>query len=328
MGGRITDLAVFEPDPTTYWVATASGGLLKTINNGITFEHQFDKRGDRLHRRRGVAPSDPNIVWVGTGEDNPRNSVSYGDGVYKSTDGGKTWKNMGLKKTYQIGKIVDPPEGPEHRLRRRAGPAVRPERGARPVQDDRRRQDLGEGAVRRRQDRRHRIPIMHPTDPETLIVAAWERPRDGFDSWPGTDVPKPDGYDGYDPIRKWGPGGGLYKTTDGGKTWKKLQDGLPTSNIGRIGLDWYRKDPNVALRDHRLREDRQGAAAAAGLSRRGGARCRRQGHACTQVIPDSPAAKAGLKVGDVITAVGEQGDHRLRPGARRSCAASKPRDRS
>src|SRR5262245_7529831 len=112
MGGRITSLAVCESDPMTYWVATAGGGLLKTINNGITFEHQFDCESTVSIGDVCVAPSDKKIVWVGTGEANPRNSVSYGDGVYKSVDGGKNWKNMGLKETYQIGKVVIHPKDP------------------------------------------------------------------------------------------------------------------------------------------------------------------------------------------------------------------------
>ena len=112
MGGRIVALSVLESDPSTYWVATGGGGLLKTANNGITFEHQFDKEASVAIGDVCVAPSDKNIVWVGTGENNPRNSVSYGDGVYKSTDGGKTWANMGLKGTYQIGKIVVHPKDP------------------------------------------------------------------------------------------------------------------------------------------------------------------------------------------------------------------------
>src|SRR5262249_31491945 len=95
MGGRITAISVFDADPCTYWIATASGGLLKTSNNGTTFEHQFDHEGTVSVGAVAVAPSDRNVVWVGTGENNPRNSVSYGDGVYKSTDGGKSWKNMG-----------------------------------------------------------------------------------------------------------------------------------------------------------------------------------------------------------------------------------------
>src|SRR5262249_40476877 len=99
MGGRLTSLAVYEADPTTYYVGTASGGLLKTVNNGSTFTHQFDREATVSIGAVAVAATDPKLVWIGTGEANPRNSVSYGDGVYKSTDGGKTWKNMGLKKS-------------------------------------------------------------------------------------------------------------------------------------------------------------------------------------------------------------------------------------
>ena len=94
MGGRVTALAVFEADPSCYYVATASGGLLKTINNGSTFEHQFDKEKTVSIGAVAVAPTNRNLVWIGAGEANPRNSVSYGDGVYLSTDGGKSWKNM------------------------------------------------------------------------------------------------------------------------------------------------------------------------------------------------------------------------------------------
>src|SRR5262245_5278398 len=113
MGGRITAISAFEADPTTYWVATASGGLLKTTNAGTTFEHQFDREATVSIGDVCVAPSDRNIVWVGTGEANPRNSVSYGDGVYKSTDGGKTWANMGLRKSFQIGRVIVHPKNPD-----------------------------------------------------------------------------------------------------------------------------------------------------------------------------------------------------------------------
>src|SRR5438552_17180636 len=94
MGGRITAVSVFEADPSTYWVATASGGLVKTVNNGITFEHQFDHETTVSIGAVAVAPNDRSIVYVGTGEGNPRNSVSYGDGVYRSIDGGSHWKHV------------------------------------------------------------------------------------------------------------------------------------------------------------------------------------------------------------------------------------------
>ena len=112
MGGRIISLAVFEKEPSTWWAATASGGLLKTTNNGTTFEHQFDRESVVSIGHVAVAPSNKDIVWVGTGEANPRNSVSYGNGVYKSVDGGKTWSHMGLAKTFQTGRIAIHPQDP------------------------------------------------------------------------------------------------------------------------------------------------------------------------------------------------------------------------
>src|SRR3954468_16317655 len=170
MGGRITAISVFEKDPSTWWVATASGGLLKTVNSGVTFEHQFDKEATVSIGAVAVAPSDANIVWVGTGEANPRNSVSYGDGVYKSTDGGKTWKNMGLKKTYQIGGLLVHPKDPNivyvGALGRLYGPSE--DRGIYKTTDG--------GQTWHKvfyvDDRTGVIDlVMHPSDPETLIAA-------------------------------------------------------------------------------------------------------------------------------------------------------------
>ena len=112
MGGRITDIAVSKEDSSTYWVATASGGLLKTTNNGITYEHQFDHENTVSIGDIAVAPSDSKIVWVGTGEANPRNSVSWGDGVYKSTDGGETWKQMGRHGPRGARHRARPPRSP------------------------------------------------------------------------------------------------------------------------------------------------------------------------------------------------------------------------
>src|SRR5438034_6266008 len=184
MSGRIVALAVCETDPSTFWVASASGGLLKTENNGITFTHQFDREATVSIGDVAVAPSDKNIVWVGTGESNPRNSVSYGDGVYKSTDGGKNWQNMGLKKTFQIGRILIHPKDPNTvyvgALGRLYGPNE--ERGLFKTTDGGRswqkihHVDNATGVIDLR---------MHPTDPQTLIVATWASQRDGFDRFFG-----------------------------------------------------------------------------------------------------------------------------------------------
>jgi S1-C subfamily serine protease/photosystem II stability/assembly factor-like uncharacterized protein len=303
MGGRITDIAVNESDPSMWWIATASGGLLKTINNGITMEHQFDHEATVSIGAIDVARSDSNIVWVGTGEANPRNSVSYGDGVYKSTDGGKTWKNMGLKKTYQIGGLVIHPQDPNivyvGALGRLYGPNE--DRGVYKTTDG------GQSweKVFYIDDRTGVIDLlMSPSDPDTLVAAFWDRQRDGFDSWPG-DVPKPDGVDSYDPLRKWGKTGGLYKTTDGGKNWKKLTAGLPTSATGRIGIDWYQKDAKILYAIIDCENIGKGPPplpvylGAVGANSDGKAKI-------TQILPESPAAKAGLAVGDTITAVGDK----------------------
>jgi S1-C subfamily serine protease/photosystem II stability/assembly factor-like uncharacterized protein len=147
--------------------------------------------------------------------------------------------------------------------------------------------------------------VMHPADPNTLIAAFWDHERDGFDSWPGNQVPIPEGHDGYDPIRKWGKGGGLYKTTDGGQNWRKLAQGLPSSATGRIGIDWYRKDPNILYAIIDCENIAKGPQqlpvflGASGADADGKAKL-------TQIVPGSPAEKAGLAVGDIVVAVGDK----------------------
>lgn len=300
MGGRITDLAIHDRDPSLWWVATASGGLLKTTNRGMTIEHQFDDQNTVSIGAIATARTNKNIIWVGTGEANPRNSVSYGDGVYKSVDGGKTWKHMGLKQSFQIGRILIHPKNPNivyvGALGRLYGP--NPERGVFKTTDG------GETweKVLYVDDRTGVIDmIQHPRDPDTIIAALWDRQRDGYDSWPG-QVPKIEGVDSYDPIRKWGPGGGLYRTTDGGQTWKKLSQGLPTGMTGRIGLDWQAKSPHVVYAIIDCENIGKGPApftaylGLVGIDSKGQA-------GITQVIPESPAATAKVQVSDQLLAV-------------------------
>ncbi|MGE3818096.1 MAG: PDZ domain-containing protein, partial [Isosphaeraceae bacterium] len=293
MGGRVTALAVYEADPSTFWVATGGGGLLKTVNNGITFEHQFDKESTVAIGDVAVAASDKNVVWVGTGEGNPRNSVSYGDGVYKSTDGGKTWTNMGLKDSYQIGRIVIHPKDPNvvyvGALGRLYGPSQ--ERGLFKTTDGGKTWEK----ILYVDDKTGIIDLkMNPNDPETLVAATYERLRDI--------------YDVGDPVKKWGEGSGIHKTTDGGKTWSKLTKGLPTVKYGRVGLEYYRKDPNTLFAIIETEKIGTGPRPKNATNQQAymgivGEGPEAAGAVIGGVTAGGPAEKAGVRVGDKVESV-------------------------
>ena len=229
MGGRIDDFAVVEGNPNIIFVGTASGGVWKTTNNGTTWEPVFDKEAVSTIGDIAIAPSDPSIVWVGTGEPNNRQSSSWGDGAYKSLDGGKTWQRMGLSATHHIGRVVIHPRNPDivyvAALGHLWGPNA--ERGVFKTTDGGKTWDR---VLKINDDTGVSDIAMDPQSPDTLYAAAYERRRTPF------------GFNGG------GPDGGIYKTTDGGANWKKLSKGLPYENggdVGRIGLDIYRKDPNI-----------------------------------------------------------------------------------
>lgn len=229
MGGRIDDFAVVESDPNIVFVGVASGGVWKTTNNGTTWEPVFDKEGVSTIGDMAIAPSDPSIVWVGTGEPNNRQSSSWGDGVYKSTDGGKTWKNAGLAATKHIGRIVIHPKNPDVVYLAALGHLWGPnaERGVFKTADGGK---TWTQVLKINDDTGVSDIAMDPQSPDTLYAAAYQRRR------------TPYGFDGG------GPGSAIYKTTDGGVTWKKLTKGLPYENggdTGRIGLDIYRKNPDI-----------------------------------------------------------------------------------
>ena len=229
MGGRIDDVAVVENNPNIAYVGAASGGVWKTTNNGTTWEPVFDKEGVSTIGDIAIAPSDPSIVWVGTGEPNNRQSSSWGDGIYKSMDAGKTWQKMGLSATHHIGRVVINPRNPDvvyaAALGHLWGP--NPERGVYKTTDGGK---TWNQVLKINDDTGVSDVAMDPESPDTLYAAAYERRRTAF------------GFNGG------GPDGGIYKTTDGGANWKKLTKGLPYENggdVGRIGLDVYRKDPNI-----------------------------------------------------------------------------------
>lgn len=286
VGGRIVDLAVAENDPVTFYIATASGGVFKTTNSGTTFAPVFEKQATASIGDMAVAPSNPDIIWVGTGEHNARNSVSWGDGVYKSTDGGKSWQNMGLRQSFQIGRIAIHPTNPDivyvGALGRLWGPNE--ERGLYQTTDG----GKSWAKILHVDDKTGCVEVqMHPTDPATLLVAMYERQRDI--------------YCVGDPAKRWGPGSGLYKTTDGGKHWNKLSKGLPTRPMGRIGVAYHRKNPKIVFAIIETDKIGEGPASAhAGISGGSGAR----EAVIQQVIEKGPAAKAGVKVGDIVQQLG------------------------
>ncbi|HJQ26935.1 MAG TPA: hypothetical protein VKA60_23680 [Blastocatellia bacterium] len=227
MGGRIDDFAVVESNPTTWYVGAATGGLWKTTNNGTTFEPIFDEQGSTSIGDVAIAPSDPNIIWVGAGESNNRQSSSWGDGVYRSLDGGKTWVNCGLRDTKHIGRVVIDPRDPNIVYVAATGHLWGPnkERGVFKTTDSGKtwanvlfvNEDTGATDI-----------AIDPQSPLTLYAAMYQRRR------------TPWGFNGG------GPASALYKTIDGGATWRKLTNGLPTeSPIGRIGIDIYRANPSI-----------------------------------------------------------------------------------
>ncbi len=232
MGGRVTELAVLESNPDTYYVATAGGGVWKTTDGGVTLKPVFDDQSTQCIGAVAVCQGKPDVVYVGTGEGNPRNSVSWGEGVYKSADGGKTWAACGLKDTHHIGRIVVHPTNPNIVYVAAIGHFWGPnaERGLFKTTDGGKTWekskfiDNNTGFVDVQMD---------PADPDTLYAAAWQVRRDSFS--------------GGSPRVQTGESGGLFKTTDAGKTWEKMKGGLPANSYGRCGLAVYRKNPDVVF---------------------------------------------------------------------------------
>lgn len=273
MGGRCTDLAVYNKEPRIFYVASASGGLWKTDNGGTTFTCVFDREGTVSIGACAVSQKDPNVLWVGTGEATSRNSVAWGDGVYKSTDGGKTWKNVGLKDTMHIARVLIDPNDNDvvyvGALGRTWG--YNKDRGVYKTTD---------GGKTWKQvlyvDDKTGVAdmAMNPKNHNEILVAMWQHIRKAYDFASG------------------GAGGGIFKTTDGGRSWHKSAKGLPNAwpnvdklgdrdmgalanylqipheptakaaellpkvkaaiagvnvPIGRIGLSYYMKDPKVVL---------------------------------------------------------------------------------
>ncbi|MTI88404.1 MAG: hypothetical protein FH748_10590 [Balneolaceae bacterium] len=228
-GGRYVDFAVVEKSPKVFYTATASGGLWKTLNNGISYFSIFDNESVVSIGDVTVDQRDTSIVWVGTGEANNSRSSYFGDGVYKSTDGGKTWKNMGLPESHHIGRILIDPDDSDIVYVAALGHLYsdNPERGLYKTTDG----GKSWNKVLEVESNGKKIGVvdvaMHPTNSDILLAATYDKIRKPWTFNPG------------------GPGSAIYKSTDAGKSWTKLENGLPGGFLGRIGVDFSKKDPNI-----------------------------------------------------------------------------------
>ena len=237
--GRVVDIAVDPNQKDTWYVAAASGGLWLTKNHGITFEPIFDNYASYSLGCVTLAPSNPNTVWVGSGENNNQRSVSYGDGVYKSVDGGKSFTNMGLKNSEHIGKIIVHPTNENIIWVAAYGPlwSKGGDRGVFKSIDGGKTwtqtltisENTGVSEI-----------AIDPTNPEILYAAAHQRRRQEYTYVGG------------------GPESGLYKSTDGGQTWVEINNGLPKRDMGRIGLAVSPANPNVVYAIVEARYDKGG----------------------------------------------------------------------
>jgi photosystem II stability/assembly factor-like uncharacterized protein len=230
MGGRVSDIEANPLNPKVIYVAQATGGVWKSVNAGLTWTPIFDATGVHAVSELAIAPSDTSIIWAGTGEEDSRNSISPGAGVYKSSDAGRTWTFMGLRETQAIGRILIDPRDPNTVYVAALGRpwGANRERGLFKTTDG--------GQTWRNvnfvSDRAGFVDLtMHPTNPDILLATSWERVRTAYS------------------LRSGGPGSALWRTTDGGNRWTRIsgnaQSGLPTTTLGRIGVAFAPSDGNI-----------------------------------------------------------------------------------
>lgn len=226
LSGRISDISI-HPDNENIWYVTAgSGGVWKTINAGNTWTPIFDNQASYSIGYVEIDPSNPNTIWIGTGEDVGGRHVGYGDGVYKSNDGGKTWKNMGLKSSEHISRVIVHPNNSDIVWVSAQGPLWNKgdQRGLYKSTDggNNWRKVLGNSQWTGVTD-----VIIDPRNPDYMYAATWDRHRTVATYMGG------------------GPGSGIHKSTDGGETWKKLTNGIPKTNLGKIGITLSPQNPDV-----------------------------------------------------------------------------------
>jgi photosystem II stability/assembly factor-like uncharacterized protein len=224
--GRVMSIAVNPKNKFEYYVGVASGGVWKTVNDGTTWTPLFDKEASYSIGWVTLDPNDPAVVWVGTGESNSQRSVSYGDGIYRSDDGGKDWQNLGLKKSEHIGRVVIDPRDSKVVYVAAEGPlwVAGGDRGLYKSVDG----GKNWKAVLTISENTGVVDVaIDPSNPDIVYAAAYQRRRHVFTLIDG------------------GPESAIYKSTDAGATWNKLKSGLPSVDMGRIGLAVSAADPNV-----------------------------------------------------------------------------------
>jgi len=237
--GRIADFAVREDKPSEYYVAVASGGVWKTSNSGTTWQPIFDGEGSYSIGCVTLDPNNPHIVWVGTGENNNQRSVAYGDGVYKSLDGGKKWEHMGLKNSEHISKILIDPTNSDIVYVAAYGPlwSAGGDRGVYKSTDGGK---TWRAVLEISEHTGIADLLMDPRDPNVLYAAAHQRRRHVFTYISG------------------GPESALYKSVDGGANWTKQSSGLPSVDLGRIGLAISPVNPDYVFAIVEAAEDKGG----------------------------------------------------------------------
>jgi len=224
--GRISDIAIHPEDKATWFVATASGGVWKTTNAGTTWTPLFDGEGSYSIGVVTIDPNYPCTIWVGTGENNSQRSVSYGDGVYKSIDCGASWTKVGLEHSEHIGKIIVDPRDSDTVFVAAQGPLWAPggDRGLYKTVDG---GETWELKLEISENTGVNDVVYDPRDPDVMYASSYQRRRH---TWA---------------LVNGGPEGAIYKSVDGGETWNKLESGLPTVDMGRIGLAVSPADPDT-----------------------------------------------------------------------------------
>lgn len=237
--GRIADFAVNPDNPKEYYVGVASGNVWKTTNNGTTWKPIFDNYGAYSIGDVEMDPNNHNVIWVGTGENNHQRALGYGDGIYKSVDGGKSFKNMGLKESRQIGGIVIDPRNSDVVFVAAEGSAWGPggDRGLYKTTDG---GDTWTKVLEISENTGVNNVKMDPSNPDIMYATSEQRRRTHFTKIGG------------------GPESAVYKSTDGGENWRKIMKGLPNVDIGGMGIDVSPVNPNVVYLIMEAAEDKGG----------------------------------------------------------------------